>query len=283
MQVRKRPRGPLPLTNKGQLSLFFVGTGSAFSKTLFQNNLLIIKGNDHLMIDCGTRTPVALHNLGVSTGTISDFLITHSHADHVGGLEEVMLKNRYVHRRKPRIHIPLAYELELWEHTLRGGSEANERHNGNGLRFSDFWEVVRPAALPDTTRDMREVVAGSINVKMFRTCHYPEQAKDWKESAYSVGLVIDDRVLFTGDTQYDPTLISELDEAFPIETIFHDVQFFTGGIHASLDEVLQLPESILSRTLLMHYPDSYQDNTRRVKEAGLSFTRQWYFYDFDQR
>ena len=41
-------------TNDGRLSLFFVGTGSAFSKEFFQNNLIIVKGNDHILIDCGT-------------------------------------------------------------------------------------------------------------------------------------------------------------------------------------------------------------------------------------
>ena len=40
------------LKNDGDLSLFFVGTGAAFAKTLNQNNLLIVKGDDHLLIDC---------------------------------------------------------------------------------------------------------------------------------------------------------------------------------------------------------------------------------------
>jgi hypothetical protein len=47
----------LTLTNDGQLSFFFVGVGSAFSKRHYQTNLLIVKGDDHLMVDCGTKTP----------------------------------------------------------------------------------------------------------------------------------------------------------------------------------------------------------------------------------
>ena len=31
------------LTNNGKLQIFFIGTGSAFNKVDFQNNLLVIK------------------------------------------------------------------------------------------------------------------------------------------------------------------------------------------------------------------------------------------------
>ena len=103
MTVRKFKKGPLTLTNKGELCLFFVGVGSAFSKAHYQTNLLIIKGDDHLMVDCGTKAPQALFELGVPVTSVKNWLITHSHADHIGGLEEVMLMGRYVTREKPTI------------------------------------------------------------------------------------------------------------------------------------------------------------------------------------
>ena len=49
--------GELKLQNDGKLSLFFLGIGSAFSKLHYQNNLLVIKGDDALLIDCGTVCP----------------------------------------------------------------------------------------------------------------------------------------------------------------------------------------------------------------------------------
>ena len=90
MKVHKFEKKPLQLTNDGTLTLFFIGIGSAFTKAYYQTNLLIIKGEDHLMIDCGTKTPQALHELGVNIWDIRNFFITHSHADHIGGLEEVI-------------------------------------------------------------------------------------------------------------------------------------------------------------------------------------------------
>ena len=60
----------LSLENDGELSFFFVGVGSAFAKTHFQNNILVIKGSDHLLIDCGTLCPYALWKYGVSSSKI---------------------------------------------------------------------------------------------------------------------------------------------------------------------------------------------------------------------
>ena len=90
----------LSLENDGGLSFFFVGVGSAFAKTHFQNNILVIKGSDHLLIDCGTLCPYALWNYGVSSSSIKNLLITHSHADHIGGLEEIALMGRYISKTK---------------------------------------------------------------------------------------------------------------------------------------------------------------------------------------
>jgi ribonuclease BN (tRNA processing enzyme) len=282
MKIRRPKQSKLPLTNAGQLSLFTVGCGSAFSKALYQNNVLIVKGNTHVMIDCGTRTPQALSALGRPVSDISTWLITHSHADHVGGLEEVMLMGRYVARSKPTVIITEEYEEMLWNMSLRGGGEFNEVHDGTGLGFSDFWNTIRPKPLEGYPRDTREVVMGDLNIKLVRTRHFPQQAPTWQESAYSIGVILDDRIFFTGDTQFDPELLQSYDERFHFEVIFHDVQFFTGGIHTGLDELATLPPEIKNRIILMHYGDTWKKQVKRVKqESFVGFARQGSFYTFD--
>ncbi|MGC8766060.1 MAG: MBL fold metallo-hydrolase, partial [Brevinematia bacterium] len=95
MEILEFKDKKLSLKNDGYLSLFFIGVGSAFTKKHYQTNLLIIKGDKHLLIDCRTKCPQGLYNIGLSVTDIENYLITHSHADHIGGLEEVGLINRY--------------------------------------------------------------------------------------------------------------------------------------------------------------------------------------------
>ena len=74
MKIKKQSgRTPLKLSNDGELSLFWLGVGSAFSKLHYQTNLLIIKGEDHLLVDCGTKAPQASTNLALSRRMYATF------------------------------------------------------------------------------------------------------------------------------------------------------------------------------------------------------------------
>ena len=267
------------MRNQGELSLFFVGCGSAFARSHYQNNLLIIHGDDHVMIDCGTRAPVALNELGLNVTDIRNWLITHSHADHIGGLEEVMLINRYGGGPgKPTIAITPEYQRLLWNRSLRGGTELNE--TSKGLGFEDFWQVRRPKRIRGLPRNAALVHFGKIQLLLFRTHHFPEHAVDWRDSFYSTGMIINQQVLFTGDTQFDPELLHSFQELYEIDTIFHDVQFFNGGIHAHLDELLTLPQTTREKIILMHYPDNWKNRRQQAQTAGMRFARQHCFYNF---
>ncbi|MBO6821671.1 MAG: MBL fold metallo-hydrolase [Pseudomonadales bacterium] len=278
MKISRKPANGVPLKTQGGLSLYFIGCGSAFAKTLNQNNLIIAKGDDHLLVDCGTRCSQALHDAGGSIAQIQNYLITHSHADHVGGLEEVQLFGRYVLKKKPNMVVTRAYEEILWEQSLRGGSELSEKAP---LEFSDLWNVIRPKKLKSYPRETFEVDIGGINIKMPRTMHFPDSAKSWRGCAWSCAVIIDDRILFTSDTRFDPELLSSFDEMFDFEVIFHDCQMFTGGVHASIDELCTLPESLRRRIVLMHYGDNWQNFKPQAKQAGFhSWAKEQHTYSF---
>ncbi|MGC8771798.1 MAG: MBL fold metallo-hydrolase [Brevinematia bacterium] len=272
----------LELKNSGYLSLFFVGVGSAFTKRNFQTNLLIIKGDTHLLVDCGTKCPQALYNLGLSVTDIENYLITHSHADHIGGLEEVALVNRYFAHKKPTMIINETYQHLLWDMSLRGGCAYSEEKAGAVLTFSDFFNILRPKWLSNYPRETLEINLGTLNIKMFRTKHIPDSSDSWETSFWSCGIIIDDRVLFTSDTRYDPDLIIGYDKMFKLEVFFHDCQFFNGGVHASLEEIKELPAEIKSRMYLSHYGDNWEKFEDKIKEYGFKgLTQQNVFYNFD--
>jgi ribonuclease BN (tRNA processing enzyme) len=277
-------RKPLGLTSDGSLDLTFIGSGGAFSKKFFQNNLLVVKGESHLLVDCGSRATEALALLGISVAQIQNYLVTHTHADHIGGLEEVMLVGRYGLHRKSTMIVTDKLKRILWTMSLRGGASFNEERDGKNLEFDDFWEQIKPKALHGASREMSEAKIGDIEVRLFRTKHIPDSAPDWESSCPSYGLILDRRVLFTSDTRYDPELITLLDAEYGFEAIFHDCQLFTGGVHASLEELAQLPPSIRSRTRLMHYGDKIEDYLPRIAELGFAgIAEQWKTYRFSDR
>jgi hypothetical protein len=273
--------GEAALENDGRLSLLFVGAGSAFSKKFYQTNLLVVKGSDHALVDCGTRAPEALALLGVPVTKIENYVITHSHADHVGGLEEVMLLHRYVVRRKPRIVVADAYARHLWKRSLAGGAAYNERKGGRWLGFDELWDRVPVRRIRGADRERQVATVGGIEFQLFRTMHIPDSARSWRDSSPSYGLVIDRRVLFTSDTRFDPDMVGSLDAEFGFEAIFHDCQFFPGGVHAFLEDLGTLPVGIKAKTRLMHYGDAMEDKLARVAELGFAgLVEQWTPYDF---
>lgn len=274
-------KSKLSLSNNGELSIFFIGTGSAFSKTMYQNNILIIKGNDHLLIDCGSTCFRSLHEVGVFAGDIRNVFITHSHADHIGGLEELMMTGRYITKRNPNLIISEEYEPFLWNESLKGGSAYSEIVENRVLRFRDFVDIQRPSLVNPEFREMLEANVDHINIKMIRTKHHPDNAKSWKDSHISYGIIIENKVFFTSDTRFDDLLLKEVTSEFPIEIIFHDCQLFTGGVHASLDELSQFPQGLKQKIILMHYGDNWKEfEQKRIQYGFHSWAKQHHLYNF---
>jgi ribonuclease BN (tRNA processing enzyme) len=282
MRVKKLGKKKLDLTNDGELSIFFVGSGSAFSKKMNQTNILIIKGKDHLMIDCGTKTPQALWGYGLPVFKLDNFLITHTHADHIGGLEEVMLMNRYImNQKKANIYITKRFEKSLWNHSLRGGAEGNENHMGKQLSFKDLWNPIRPEKLKGKIRDSWHFSVGDIDINIFRTMHTPDTSVSWKDSTWSTGMIIDEKILFTSDTRFDTQMLDYCLKNWEIETIFHDCQFFDGGVHASINELDKLSDDIKKKIILMHYGDNWESFTERVEQSQyIDLVKEGHFYNF---
>lgn len=282
MKIHALKDNALNLSTDGPLALFFVGVGSAFTKRQYQTNLLVLKGQDHLLVDCGTKGTQALANLKVNPTDIRNLLITHSHADHIGGIEELALMGRYVTKRKPTMVINETYQHILWDMSLRGGCGYNEEEAGVLLSFTDFFEVIRPHWLPDFPRETFSAQVGGINVKTMRTKHIPDSSNDWESSFWSCGVMIDDRVLFTSDTKFDPDLVMYYNDRFRLEAIFHDCQFFTGGVHAGIDELNTFPPEVKKKIHLCHYGDNWEQNESKVKDCGFAgLAQQHCYYIFD--
>ena len=271
----------IELTNDGKLSLFFIGTGNAFAKTSFQTNLLLIKGDQHLLIDCGTLCSYAYENL--YNGKITDIqnlLLTHPHADHTGGVEELALAGKYITKRPVNLVITDKFKKLLWKETLKGGIHYSEE---GVISFNDYFNQLKPVRIQKKPFEMFEINAFNMNLKLFRTRHVTTRKNSLRNSQISYGLIIDDKVLFTADTQFNkPQLKFILDNYKNIEVIFHDcdIKGFSRGVHAAYDELCTLSPEIRAKTYLCHYSETVNTIDALVDGfAGLA--KHWVYYDFD--
>ncbi|ALS21480.1 MULTISPECIES: MBL fold metallo-hydrolase [Paenibacillus] len=241
------------------LQIQMIGTGSAFAKNFYNNNALIHADGFTLLIDCGITAPRALYELGIPLDRIDAVLISHIHADHVGGLEELAFQYRYVFKRKIKLLVPAPLEAVLWEHTLRGGLE-NKAEGLVGL--NDYFEV---AALAERTPTS---IHPKLTVELLPTDHIPGKA--------SYSFLLNGKVFYSADMRFSKTLLTGLHEQ-GCEVILHDCQLFCPGtVHACLDELLTLPEEVQEKVLLMHYGDNMSEFIG--KTGRMTFIEQFKTY-----
>jgi ribonuclease BN (tRNA processing enzyme) len=139
------------------LKVSIIGCGNAFSKKSYNQSFLVQENGRNLLIDCGSQTPIALANAGIALKDIHDIYVSHGHADHIGGLEEVAFMRydwggRPTHwnqgKYAPRLIGNEGFLKELWEHSLKGGLQSME---GFEADLETFFEVVSVA--PNTHFD----------------------------------------------------------------------------------------------------------------------------------
>jgi ribonuclease BN (tRNA processing enzyme) len=277
---RWRYEKKLPLTTSGHLRVLALGVGSAFSTRMYQSNFIIIKGQTALFADFGSMVTLRMAEFGLTCHDVKDLLITHSHSDHIGSLEELALRRRYEApfmenarganesgeqyqqrvrelrqegRYRPNLYVPESYARDLWEMSLRGGLAFSEEVEldgpTGGMVLDHFFNLIPPHFDESSLTWVSQI--GGIKVRSFLTKHVPDTAAD--SGMYTSGMIIDDRLFISGDTKFDPSIVEKYGQ--DCEVLWHDAQHASGGVHAFYGDLKTLPADIRSRMWLYHISD----------------------------
>jgi ribonuclease BN (tRNA processing enzyme) len=195
---------------------------------------------------------------------ISHVFITHLHADHIGGLEELALMNAFIFGeagaapgQKPLLVSSSEILAGLWEHSLRGGLEVIR---GKYAKLEDYF---MPLAL--TPNDARSgfMLVGRYRFTAFPTDHLrlPDNTR-WP----SLGLWVRDvqsgeTAFYSGDTRFDPATYGAALETARIA--FHEAYLGEGdpGVHTRLAELRTLKADVKRKTWLYHYGDDWDSTS----------------------
>lgn len=244
------------------MKITMLGTGSAFAKAFNNNNAIIETEGRLLLVDCGITAPKALHELGYGFNDLHAVLITHIHADHIGGLEEFAFQMKFVYGRKPILYIADTLVQPIWEHSLRGGLQQDEAET-----LHDFFDV-RPLSI-----GARHELMPGLDVELVPTRHIPNKP--------NFSMLFNGFFFYSGDTVFDPDLLAGLVRDRNVKVIFHDCQLHPPGVvHACLPQLLTLPAELQERIYLMHYGDDQPNFIGRT--GAMTFIEQQIAYEVEQ-
>lgn len=255
-----------------EINIQFLGVGNAFSKSYGNTSALIsVENNDtirNILIDCGRTTPNDLYAAGYTWNNIDAIFISHLHGDHVYGLEEAGFMGRYVFNKKPHIIIPhQKLKTDLWDRVLKGTMMNGDLERN--MQFEDYftYEIV--------DKDDQYFLFNDVMFSVYTTQHVANKK--------SYGLIIGEEnfIIYTADTLMNSDFL-EIAASHGCQAIFHDCGFadYKGKVHASLSELVALPESVREKVYIMHYGDNISDYYYQIKDNNLSIALRYNDYIF---
>ena len=226
-------------------ALRFLGVGSAQAVELGSASAVFERdGAPVLLIDCGTEALTAyLERYGDVPRAV---YITHTHFDHVGGLERLFYRLYFDEARRGAVKL-FAHAALIPYLQERVANYPNVIAEGG----ANFWDAFR--LVPCT----RGFWLDNAWFDVFATRHHAPMT--------SFGVALEGRFVYTGDTRPIPELLSTYGSRS--ELIAHDCGRVGNPSHTGLDDLpREYDDAVRSRLVLYHYGSA--DDAAALRAAG---------------
>ncbi|MGB6301320.1 MAG: MBL fold metallo-hydrolase [Rivularia sp. (in: cyanobacteria)] len=251
--------------------LLFLGSGSAFTVGTdnYQSNMLLIGDTGKkLLIDCGSDIRYSLYKEGFSYLDITDIYISHSHADHIGGLEYIGFSSKFDPRcEKPRLYLDKEMMGNLWNNSLSGGMKYIEN------KIVTLEEFFQPVKIDE------DKVFSWENIKFNTIKLIHVNSGSVVIPSYGLFFEVNGiKIFLTTDTQMNWDSLKKY--YLQADIIFQDCETakFPSGVHAHYQELLNIPLSIKNKMWLYHYHPGELPNAK--KDGFCGFVERGQEFDF---
>lgn len=217
--------------------LHFLGVGAAHAVELGSSAVVLERdGEPLLLIDCG---PDTLDRYQAAYGSLPlAIFITHTHMDHVGGMERLFTRLWFDERLRGRTRVFAHAGLLPWLQTRVADYPGALAEGG-----VNFWEAFH--LVPCTRGFWLE----GLWFDVFATRHHVPGT--------SFGLALDGSFVYTGDTRPIPEVLDALVGESML--IAHDCGLVGNPSHTGVDDIEREYSETLRRQLMLYHYGSAAD------------------------
>lgn len=236
--------------------LKFIGNGSAFNVERGNNSAYHIEGNQMLIIDCGSNIFERIIKANLLEGIEHiHVLVTHTHADHIGSLADMILYTYYSHGEFAKPKVTVYSPERTYIDTILSLS-------GIDLEIHCEMKILEPLKL--NTINMNGYVVNPIPTKHVGEIH-------------SYGYLLDLNgvgIYYSGDTSSisDYELSSINEELYDYVYIDSCKADYDGNVHLSLRRLTELIEpEARHKVWCMHLDNGF--DVQEAKQLGFNVTK----------